>query len=191
MGALNTSLVRFQEDLLIYEHFFKKQENEEPLRGYFLKMGAYDGLMETNTRFFESCLGWTGLLIETSPPSFEKLKTNGATHRLNSDLLNVAPSCLEFSNVDMPSFSNTGVSMHESVDWMGKDQIRRVQCGPLSYYLEQLGVTKIDFWSLDVEAYEWHVLRTFDFEKVEIGVSVYLCKYACGDVTHPAAVVDF
>ena len=70
----------------------------------------------------------------------------------------------------MPAYSNTGVSVHEGVGWLSPDNIRRVQCGPLSFYMEQLGITRTDFWSLDVEAYKWHVLQTFAFAKVDVEV---------------------
>lgn len=170
------------EDVMIYQRYFQSDNygddrmaypEHQPRRRFFLEMGAYDGLAETNTRFFEACLGWTGLLIEASPPSFAKLEANGPVLRPNSDLLNVAPSCPDFSFVDMPFFSNTGVSLHEGVGGLSDDKIHRVQCGPLSYYLEQLGIRKLDFWALDVEAYEWHVLRTFDFAKVDVEVRTY------------------
>jgi FkbM family methyltransferase len=169
--------------MLLYQHYFQAEiekedakeskDSKEKRRFFFLEMGAYDGLAESNTRFFETCLGWTGLLIEASPRSFEKLKENALTHRPNSDLLNVAPSCTNFSYVDMPAYSNTGVSMHDNTTML-KD-MRPVQCGPLSFYLEELGVRKIDLWVLDVEAYEWYVLSTFDFAKVEVEVRGEVC----------------
>ena len=45
-----------------------------------------------------------------------------------------------------------------------------VHCGPLSYYLEQLRIQHIDFWSLDVEGWELNVLRSVDFDTVQIDV---------------------
>ena len=42
----------------------------------FLEAGAYDGLLESNTWFFERCLGWRGVLIEGQPMLSRKLLHN-------------------------------------------------------------------------------------------------------------------
>ena len=40
---------------------------------YFLEMGALDGLMHSNTLFFERH-GWRGVLVEANPTSFRALR---------------------------------------------------------------------------------------------------------------------
>lgn len=165
-----TERSRFDEDLLIYHKYFADRPSDAA-PGFFLELGGFDGLTETNTRFFEACLGWSGLLIEASPLSFEKLKAN-APRRPNSDLLNVAPSCEKFEFVNLLKQANTGISLHESV-YEEEGQLSwqiKAQCGPLSFYLRELGVTKIDFLSLDVEAFEYYVLRTIDFKALDVKV---------------------
>lgn len=161
---------RFDEDLLIYRKYFADRPTDAA-PGFFLELGGFDGLTETNTRFFEACLGWSGLLIEASPLSFEQLKAN-APRRPNSDLLNVAPSCENFEFVHLLNHANTGISLHEAV-YEGEDPLSwqvKAQCGPLSFYLRELGVTTIDFLSLDVEAFEYYVLRTIDFKALDVKV---------------------
>eukprot|EP00624_Nannochloropsis_granulata_P001582 evm.model.NODE_17913_length_21808_cov_74.455292.2 len=165
-----TERSRFDEDLLIYHKYFADRPGDAA-PGFFLELGGFDGLTETNTRFFEACLGWSGLLIEASPLSFEQLKAN-APRRPNSDLLNVAPSCEKFEFVHLLKQANIGISLHESV-YEGEDPLSfqiKAQCGPLSFYLRELGVTKIDFLSLDVEAFEYYVLRTIDFKALDVKV---------------------
>ena len=41
--------------------FFFNKEN-----GFFIELGAYDGLIQSNTAFFEKSKNWTGILIEVS-----------------------------------------------------------------------------------------------------------------------------
>jgi hypothetical protein len=51
-----------KEDKNIYEIFFK-QPNTKTAIGpefHYLELGAYDGRGESNTRFFDICLGWNG-----------------------------------------------------------------------------------------------------------------------------------
>ena len=160
---------RYEEDLRIYQRYFADRPAADG--GFFLELGAYDGLSETNTRLFETCLGWTGLLIEASPVTFQALKRHAA-RRPNSDLLNVAPSCEAFEYVRLLNQVNTGISLHESVYEGGDVDSWQVkgQCGPFSFYLQQLGVTRIDFMSLDVEGFEYHVLRTLDLAQVDVRV---------------------
>ena len=47
-----------------------------------------------------------------------------------------------------------------------------IHCGPLQHYLDSLSIHHIDFWSLDVEGEELHVLQTVDFEKTQIDVII-------------------
>jgi hypothetical protein len=78
------------EDLIAFKNMFLSKDGMTPKRnGFYIEMGAFDGVQESNTRFFELCLGWKGLLIEASPTTFENLKHN----RPHNHLVNVAPSC--------------------------------------------------------------------------------------------------
>ena len=58
---------RSGEDQFVYEALFKARPD---VRGTYLELGAYDGRQESNTRFFDECLGWEGLLIEGNPKSY-------------------------------------------------------------------------------------------------------------------------
>ena len=44
--------------------------------GFYIELGAYDGLNQSNTYYFEKYLDWTGILIEPSEKQFRKLKRN-------------------------------------------------------------------------------------------------------------------
>lgn len=41
--------------------------------GFFVECGAFDGFYLSNTLHLEVNYNWTGLLIEASPPNYEKL----------------------------------------------------------------------------------------------------------------------
>jgi FkbM family methyltransferase len=58
------------EDSFINDFF----QTNPPRRKYFMDVGAFDGVIFSNTRFLYEHLGWKGLLIEPHPLPFENLK---------------------------------------------------------------------------------------------------------------------
>lgn len=99
------------------------------------------GVRESNSRFFDMCLGWQGLLVEPHPWNYERMEKL----RPKANHLNVAPSCNSTSDrVSFPlhTFTNAMIVDREK-------KVHQIHCGPLSYYLEQIGITHIDFWSLE------------------------------------------
>jgi len=47
---------RYNEDVILYNNFFRSSSFNGS--GFFLEVGAYDGMREAHTRLFEECLGW-------------------------------------------------------------------------------------------------------------------------------------
>jgi hypothetical protein len=47
--------------------------------GFYIEAGAYDGVLQSNTKFIEEELNWTGILIEPSPKVFLELEKNKCT----------------------------------------------------------------------------------------------------------------
>ena len=41
--------------------------------GFYIEIGAFDGLNQSNTWFYEKELNWSGLLIEPNPKFFKRL----------------------------------------------------------------------------------------------------------------------
>ncbi|MDB4192545.1 hypothetical protein N9599_00005, partial [Candidatus Pelagibacter sp.] len=44
--------------------------------GFFIELGAYDGVTQSNTLFYEKNKGWRGILIEPSKDIYKKCKKN-------------------------------------------------------------------------------------------------------------------
>jgi hypothetical protein len=83
---------RLYEDKLIYEKFFQHITDFSDMRNFhYVELGAFDGRKESNTRFYDVCLGWTGLLIEPNPRIYPYLVRNRPfAHRMR-----YAASCTE------------------------------------------------------------------------------------------------
>lgn len=185
---------RFFEDKTIYDTFFKDkttssqrkfngrmplqssalQQQQAPF-GTYVELGAFDGSEESNTIFFDKCLGWDGLLIEAQSESYEKVLKN----RPNAMKLSFSPTCTEDKTKEgkqqTASFYNYPLSNNGMKDlaksYTGKDTVE-VPCGPLTPVLIDLfGLNgTISFLSLDVEGAESLVLDTLDFTKLNIEV---------------------
>ena len=140
--------------------------------GVFLEMGGLDGITFSNSRLYEYCAGWDGILIEAQPNNVKLLYEN-------RPCAVIIPEGVCFPNADGSPLT-IRMSMHEGTafdlsTWpesSDNDEGVDVPCRPLSAMLEEVGVTRINFFSLDVEGSELKVLETFDFDKVKIDVLI-------------------
>jgi len=179
---------RLNEDRKIYEIFFKDDFPDH--KGTYLELGAYNGMDESNSRFFDVCLGWKGLLIEGNPVVYPRtIESRPYAHKMS-----LAPSCsaeYEAVNKTIPFFkqkwTNGGLVGHAKAYTTNKTSIVHVPCAPLSPILQDVfandndddddetnhttrSLPTLDFFSLDVEGSEALVLSTIDFRAVQINI---------------------
>lgn len=136
-----TSHSQHQEDRWIVEHL------NLPDRGVFVEVGAFDGLMSSNTVMLEE-MGWNGLLIEPDP--FLQSKHSG--HR---------PDC---KSIACAIGTNTGVQpFYVNLEDRGLSGFKRpgiMQLVPvfrLDTVMESFGIGTCDFLSIDTEGTELDV----------------------------------
>jgi FkbM family methyltransferase len=158
------------EDAVIAERFFRSgplahlSHGDSP-GGMFLEMGALDGITFSNTRLFEHCLGWDGLLIEAQPTNAEACRKNRPCAKLYAGGVCAPPQktlrmSIGFGTAFDLSLSKGGDS----------EPFVEVPCKPLSEVLVENNITRINFFSLDVEGAELLVLKTIDWSAVQIDV---------------------
>lgn len=126
--------------------------------GYYLDVGAYDGLHISNTVFFEKHLGWKGICIEALPRAYEQLCMNRNSVNLNIAITNYDGKCFINDNSSLSGISEvyTGIE---------------VECRTLeSALLEHNAPSYIDYLSIDIEGNEYRSLKNFNFKKWTIGV---------------------
>jgi len=119
--------------------------------GFFVDVGAYDGIESSNTYALEK-LGWMGICIEANLDAYHRLTQNRTS--INA---NVAVT-------DYNGLCRFGVDrINESGDAM--------MCMKLTDVLDQLSAPiEIDYLSIDVEGSEYSILSVFDFDKYKINL---------------------
>ena len=144
--------------------------------GFFVELGANDGLRESNTYYFEKNLNWKGILIEPVSKNFEKCKKN---RYYKNFFFNAA--CVSFSytkkTVDLIFSDLMTVPINVESDnevfpekhaklgekYLEKNQkIKKItaEAKTLNEILDKTNAPKlIDFLSLDVEGSEIEVLK--------------------------------
>lgn len=163
---------RAKEDSLIYRLFFKNR----PLlqKGVVMEIGAFDGLRESNSHFFESCLRWDSVLVEANPKVFPKLLRN----RPYGHRFHFAPSCnrvQELANETIPFHISvfTSAAQYDVIKPQGNKGFVNVPCGRLTPVLTDLFPDRtINFFSLDVEGAEPLILNNLDLNRVKIEVII-------------------
>jgi FkbM family methyltransferase len=146
---------KIQIDILL-DNIFKQKTN-----GFFIELGANDGLTFSNTAFFEFNRGWKGVLIEPSVNSYNECVKN----RPNSKCFNVACVSDEYKNETIKGDFDGGMMC--SVDGKRNNTTNLVECkvSTLEKILDSVGAITIDFLSLDTEGYEYDILCGLNLNK--------------------------
>ncbi len=164
---------QYEQDKVLYNTYFENFNN-----GFFLEVGADDGIDKSNTKFFED-LGWDGICIEPSYDRFEMLTQNRkclcvnkavSKERGRHDFLDILGYGKGLSglvkNYD-PRHVERIEKDTESSNTFSKRKIQ-VESLPLSEILEENNISKIDYCSIDVEGSEIDLLESIDFKAVDI-----------------------
>ncbi|XP_065346980.1 uncharacterized protein LOC135944138 [Cloeon dipterum] len=146
----------------VLRHIFRDKKN-----GLFIECGALDGLTMSNTFYFERLLGWTGVLIEPEPNSFNELLQR------KRNVLSI-PTCLSRSRHPQLVPFTFGWHAYSRIDTLTpmSEHTNNVLCMPFFAILKAINRTDIDLFSLDIEGHELDVLRTIPWEEVDIKVLI-------------------
>lgn len=145
--------------------------------GFFIELGANNGLTQSNTAFFELFLGWKGILIEPSYRGYTLCKR----YRRNSICLNYACVSNEYNEEYISGDFKDNLLMG-SVD--GKRRSNKnlvsVKAITLDKILDEYCNCNIDFLSLDAEGYEFEILKGLNLNKYRPNymlIEIYTKKY--------------
>lgn len=130
--------------------------------GFYIEVGGYDGVFQSNTKFLEEEYNWTGMLIEPGPNTFLELQKN----RPNNICVNKCLVSNDYPfNTISGAFDNGPMSSVNNMRNIENATIIDGNAITLTKLLEYYDINKIDFFSLDVEGYELEVLKGLDMSK--------------------------
>jgi len=150
-------------DQVIYERYFPSKEG-----GISIECGAFDGLLENSTKFFEENFNWKTINIEPLPHIYKQLQSN----RPESVNLEIALSdentTKEITVYDLDKYGiyNTNASLdhlnkHKNLleQISSTSQKINVECKTYETLIDELKLTDLDLFVLDVEGHEPSVIQ--------------------------------
>jgi len=156
---------QFNQDLKVLE-FYNNKKN-----GFFIEIGAGDGILESNTYLLETQYEWKGICIEPVSYQFTELYKNRKCKCINKALYSESNKKVIFCEADVPIRHLSGIDTHLIKDIVFSNS-KKVELLTLSFneLLETYDAPKfVDYLSIDTEGSEYEILKTVDFNMYKFG----------------------
>lgn len=158
-----------QREQYITEFFNKKN-------GFFVNVGAYDGIIGNNTLILEKDYAWTGICIDGNKTHYERLVKNRNCTCVHAVVSDIDSEDVLYYNVS--GYSETLSGMDKTYDPRHKNRIFReiAEKGgnitiskektiTLEKILSDNKVNDIDFLCVDTEGAELNVFKGLNFDR--------------------------
>jgi FkbM family methyltransferase len=167
---------QYKQDEYLETSIFKGLKN-----GFFMDIGAHDGVSINNTLYFEKNNNWTGVNVEPLDDVYNKLVVNRPT--------NINIKCAVSNNDGYAEFiCNKGYTemlsglkntfdprhhrrlQYENVHFNSTSEIVKVDTKRIETICDEYNIKNINYLSIDVEGAEFEVIKSINFDKVFIDV---------------------
>jgi FkbM family methyltransferase len=168
------SVSQFEQDINVLS-FYNLKKN-----GYFIEIGASDGVEISNTYLLEKEYGWKGICVEPIPYRYNSLVVNRPNSVCsNKAVYSVSGLVLDFDIALTPDGNKlgdgiSGLTSHIDCHWHAVNRNKKViSVETISFnqlLLESGAPEIIDYLSIDTEGSEYEILKELDFDKYTIGL---------------------
>lgn len=167
---------QYGQDKYLEENIFKGYKN-----GFFVDVGAHDGISINNTLYFEINNNWTGINIEPIKTVFNKLIINRPNNiNLNYAVCNNEGQSEFLCNIGytemISGLKHTFDNRHlnrlkkENKQKGSSTKIIKVCTKKMETIFDENNISHINYLSIDVEGAEFEVIKSINFDKVFIDV---------------------
>lgn len=148
---------QLRQDQWVVEHLGRKRN------GYFVDVGAHDGVELSNSLVLERDFGWRGICVESNPTTFDALSRRRACACSNATVGD-GTSEVEFCDAALPEYGGiVGLRPFVRAECAN---LRRVQTTALADVLDAHNAPHIiDYLSIDIEGAELLTLSAFPFDR--------------------------
>lgn len=162
------------EDRYLFEKYLNYQN------GFFIELGAMDGITYTNTLFFEQHLSWKGVLIEPTNQYRGLLRNRPNCYNFNFAISEIEGEVEFLGDGALGGMVHTMHDKHRNGWNLDQNhQVEKVKSIPIDKVLKGIEIERVDLFSIDVEGGELEVLKTFDWN---IPVYIVLIEVAKHDI---------
>ena len=158
------------QDKIIKNYFFQNKKN-----GFFVEIGAYDGIEGSNCYHFEKYMNWQGIAIEPSQIQYDKLKNNRTCKTINKAISNDKKD-VEFLEVIEGLTQMSGINnnfFQRNINIITKNSASKTKSFKIKTITFDQVISKnseIDYLSIDIEGGEMALLNSINFNDYEIKV---------------------
>jgi len=162
------SYSQLNQDIKVLQHYNNKKN------GYFVEIGASNGIELSNTYLLETEYNWKGICVEPIPERYELLCKNRPNSLCSNKAVYIESNLILSFDIANDCDLLSGLSNHidyhkEKVD-NNKRQIN-VETILLNDLLEESNSPLfIDYLSLDTEGSELEILKSINFSKYIFGI---------------------
>ena len=155
------------------QDLFVLSETKLKKNGFFVEIGAANGVELSNTYLLETEFNWKGVLVEPAKAWHKSLKKNRKVVIEEKCIWNSSNASVLFNETLNPVYST--ISRYNFSDFHHNERKNGT-----SYYVKTITLLDllknhkapkvIDYLSIDTEGSEYEILRTFDFSKYQIKI---------------------
>ena len=166
--------------------------------GFFIEIGGYDGELHSNSLFFEQQRGWTGLLVEANPYTYKQMVARDRKCAMVHACISRTLPSMDFklggglttaiqasSTQHRHRIDNDAKKYGKNKQWEGVGDVVTTKCTTLEPLLQEIGVSHVDYFSLDVEGAELFILESIDWDTMDVDV------FTIETQEHSKEIIDF
>ena len=139
--------------------------------GYFVEVGACDGITLSNSYLLEKKFRWKGLLCEPSKFYLKKLKKNRISKIETKVVLSKTGEIITFIDTQIPELSTIeskkSTDVHSAIRKV-KTKYKKIKINLNDLFYKHKVPKKIDFMTIDTEGSEYEILKSFNYKKYNI-----------------------